>query len=77
MERCQDDRRPVHLTTANLHKLQAQLQTAQTNDNMQEQRRKDVYRIQRAGYNMGFSLSSSVLQTPTFTVCEWVEDLSI
>lgn len=66
----------VTLTAANLQALQYQLDTANKNGSSREGQRKDMCRVQKAGYSMGFSFSAVMLQTPHHVVEDWMEEHS-
>jgi hypothetical protein len=62
----------LQLTAANLQQHEAQLQEAQLDGRAKEQKRKEMCRVQKAGYEIGIIISSAVLQTARGFREEWV-----
>jgi hypothetical protein len=62
------------LTAANLETLQAQLITAQANGDATEEHRKAMRRVQKAAYEMGFTISSLLLQKQRYVFKEWMDE---
>jgi hypothetical protein len=62
----------IQLTAANLRLQQDQLHEAQVDGRAHEQKRKEMCRIQKAGYEIGISFSSVILQTARGLREEWL-----
>jgi hypothetical protein len=62
----------IQLTAANLCLQQVQLHEAQVDGRAHEQKRKEMCRIQKAGYEIGISFSSVILQTARGLMEEWL-----
>ncbi|KAF2821364.1 hypothetical protein CC86DRAFT_373711 [Ophiobolus disseminans] len=68
---------PTRITKANLDTLQVQLNTARANGSAQEKHRKAMCRVQKAGYEMDFSVSAVVLQESPQSANDWIEEHSL
>lgn len=62
------------LTAANLKTLQAQLSGAQANGTTREEHRKAMCRVQKAAYEMDFSVSAVVLLKARHLCEDWMEE---